>query len=172
MTPLVCAMEMVEYLKNVFKEHIQEEGAKSKDILIKDGFLPRVTTEDEKRRMTPAIIVTPVLITTPKPTLDEDSTVKLEINVLTYSKDKMEGHRELFHILEKIRMAIFKKPILAKKFSLSSEHDVKATIPYDQPYPQWWALIEVYYTIGRVIEEGLFKEKGDFEWKYNSKLNI
>lgn len=85
MTPLVCAMEMVEYLKNVFKEHIQEEGAKSKDILIKDGFLPRVTTEDEKRRMTPAIIVTPVLITTPKPTLDEDSTVKLEINVLTYS---------------------------------------------------------------------------------------
>ena len=50
MTPLVCAMEMVEYLKNVFKEHIQEEGAKSKDILIKDGFLPRVTTEDEKRR--------------------------------------------------------------------------------------------------------------------------
>lgn len=117
--------------KNVFNEHIQEEGAKSKDILIKDGFLPRVTTEDEKRRMTPAIIVTPVLITTPKPTLDEDSTVKLEINVITYSKDKMEGHRELFHILEKIRMAIFKNQTLGKKFRLSSEHDVKATIPYD-----------------------------------------
>ena len=33
-----------------FKEHIQEEGAKSKDILIKDGFLPRVTTEDEKKK--------------------------------------------------------------------------------------------------------------------------
>ena len=129
MTPLVCAMEMVEYLKNVFKEHIQEEGAKSKDILIKDGFLPRVTTEEEKKKTAPAIIVTPVLITTPKPTLDEDSTVKLEINVITYSKDKMEGHRELFHILEKIRMAILKKQILANKFSLSSNHDIKETIP-------------------------------------------
>ena len=158
MTPLVCAMEMVEYLKNVFENHIQEKGAKSKDILIKDGFLPRVTTEDEKKGMTPAIIVTPVLITTPKPTDDLDSTVKLEINVITYSKDKMEGHRELFHILEKIRMAILKKQILANKFSLSSNHDVKETIPYDQPFPQWWALIEVYYTIGRVLEEKLFKD--------------
>lgn len=53
MTPLICAMAMVEYLKNVFKEHIQEEGAKSKDILIKDGFLPRVTTEEEKRKQHP-----------------------------------------------------------------------------------------------------------------------
>lgn len=38
MTPLICAMDMVEYLKSVFKEHIQEEGAKSKDILIKMDF--------------------------------------------------------------------------------------------------------------------------------------
>ena len=69
-------------------------------------------------------------------------------------------------------MAIFKNQTLGKKFRLSSEHDVKATIPYDQPYPQWWALIEVYYTIGRVLEENLFKDKGDFKWTYNPKMKI
>lgn len=149
MTPLDCAMSLSEELQKAFDDYVFEDGIKNSKINIKDGFLQKAITLKEKEAQCPAILIHPIEITDDD--YDADSKVKLEISVITFSRDKEYGHRDLYHILQKIRSVIYKKQLLAMKYRLIGK--TTTLIPPEQPYPQWWGVIEVTYTIARILEE-------------------
>lgn len=149
MTPLDCSMCLADYLKRVLDDYVFEDGVVNKEINIKDGFVLKAMTLEEKQKQCPAIIIRPTEIIDDD--YDADSIVKIDINVITFSKDKEYGHRDLYHILQVIRSALYRQQLLARKYRLTGK--TNTLIPADQPYPQWWGVIEVSYTIARFLNE-------------------
>lgn len=146
MTPIEATRALAKFLQQQFAEMdfmpTDEKTANNK-ITVRDGFLPRRNTAREKQTQDPCVLIRPIEI------IDDEngSTVKMQILIVTYNSDMNDGHLELYHILECIRRFIEQTPILERRFMLNMP--LKTLIPEEQPWPEWWAYMEVTYTIGR-----------------------
>lgn len=147
MTPYGCAEAVAEFLKKVFEKYAAtDDKIKDAGMNIYAGFLPKTASSEEKRRRDPCITIRPVRI---EDTLDY-SDVTLQVLVMTYCDGKLDGHRELYHILQIIRQAVETEDIIDGTFQLNYDgHNQVTNIPEEQPYPEWWGYMELHYAIRR-----------------------
>lgn len=145
MTPINCARNVAEFLREQFQGYTApDEKIAANGITIRDGFLPKQTTVEAKRRQSPYIVIRPVRIDDDD---KEGSTADLQILVTTYNDNKEDGHLALYHILEFIRQSLLTHRLIKKKNIL--QMPIKTMIPEEQPFPQWWGYMEVTYSIGQ-----------------------
>ena len=67
--------------------------------------------------------------------------------MITYSADMEKGHLDLYHMAEIVRQAVEQQTIIGEMYML--QLPVKTLIPEEQPWPEWWAYMELTYTLGR-----------------------
>lgn len=77
----------------------------------------------------------------------------VQIDISTTFKDGQEGIQNVLTLLEHVRLALLRKPVIGKRFRLDGE--LKWFIPAgdDQPYPYWVTVIKADYSIPRPMEE-------------------
>jgi hypothetical protein len=146
MTPIGCARALADFLQKHFDaigyRPIDEKIAGNK-ITIRDGFLPKATTNEEKKKQDPHIVIRPVEVMDTQ----EGSTITLQLLMMTYSADMEKGHLDLYHMAEIVRQAVEQQTIIGEMYML--QLPVKTLIPEEQPWPEWWAYMELTYTLGR-----------------------
>ncbi len=146
MTPIGCARALADFLQKHFDatgyRPIDEKIAGNK-ITVRDGFLPKATTNEEKKKQDPHIVIRPVEVTDTQ----EGSTITLQLLMMTYSADMEKGHLDLYHMAEIVRQAVEQQTIIGEMYML--QLPVKTLIPEEQPWPEWWAYMELTYTLGR-----------------------
>lgn len=146
MTPIGCARALADFLQKHFDatgyRPIDEKIAGNK-ITVRDGFLPKATTNEEKKKQDPHIVIRPVEVTDTQ----EGSTITLQLLMMTYSADMEKGHLDLYHMAEIVRQAVEQQTIIGEMYML--QLPVKTMIPEEQPWPEWWAYMELTYTLGR-----------------------
>ena len=146
MTPIGWARALAGFLQKHFEDikyrPIDEKIATNR-LIVRDGFLPKVTSNEEKKKQDPYIVIRPVEITD----TDEGSVMKLQLLMMTYSADMEKGHLDLYHMAEIVRQAVEQQTIIGEMYML--QLPVKTLIPEEQPWPEWWAYMELTYTLGR-----------------------
>lgn len=146
MTPIGCARALADFLQKHFDatgyRPIDEKIAGNK-ITVRDGFLPKATTNEEKKKQDPHIVIRPVEVMDTQ----EGSTITLQLLMMTYSADMEKGHLDLYHMAEIVRQAVEQQTIIGEMYML--QLPVKTLIPEEQPWPEWWAYMELTYTLGR-----------------------
>ena len=146
MTPIGCARALADFLQKHFDaigyRPIDEKIAGNK-ITVRDGFLPKAMTNEEKKKQDPHIVIRPVEVTDTQ----EGSTITLQLLMITYSADMEKGHLDLYHMAEIVRQAVEQQTIIGEMYML--QLPVKTLIPEEQPWPEWWAYMELTYTLGR-----------------------
>lgn len=147
MTPLDAAQEIASYIK----QHINERLSEKHDIELTDyniyaGFLPYARTSAEVRAMCPAIVVRPDTVQDS----NDETTVKISVYVTTYDDDMSLGHEYLYHLLERVRYLLLSREPINNRYIVQ---DMKTTIPDEQPFPQWLALIEFTTYIPAIYNE-------------------
>lgn len=146
MTPIGCAKALANFLQEHFDRigyrPLDEKIARNK-ITICDGFLAKAVSAEEKRERDPYIVIRPVEVTDS----NEGSVIRLQLLMMTYSSDQKMGHLDLYHLAEIVRQAVEQNPIIGEMYLLRMP--VKTLIPEDQPWPEWWAYMELNYTLGR-----------------------
>ena len=146
MTPIGCAKALANFLQGHFGRigyrPLDEKIARNK-ITICDGFLAKAVSAEEKRERDPYIVIRPVEVTDS----NEGSVIRLQLLMMTYSSDQKMGHLDLYHLAEIVRQAVEQNPIIGEMYLL--QMPVRTLIPEDQPWPEWWAYMELTYTLGR-----------------------
>ncbi len=84
---------------------------------------------------------------------DGHSTVEVEVGFSIYDKDRVDGWRTVYNLVEHVRQAMLKKRILGGRNALILP--LKGELIFVQPFPQWQARITATYTIAHIEEEGL-----------------
>lgn len=145
MTPLQCAEEVAAFLRQQIKADEEtvrtlftstNEISESETVHVITGFLPRVTTNEKKKELCPAIVVRPENVTD----TDGGSQVKLLISITTYDEDKEKGYISLYNLLEWVRFKLLANSPVGERWDLSGS--LETVIPDEQPFPQWWGYLE------------------------------
>ncbi|WP_196590592.1 hypothetical protein [Pectinatus frisingensis] len=157
MTPIICAQALADVLKDKFST-FKPADAKIADnkITIRSGYLPLASTNEEKAKQSPYIMVRPIAVKDNIETADDESVLDMQILVSTFNTDKENGHLELFHMLEMIRQAILTHGVIGKRFTL--KYPVDTIIPEVQPFPTWFAYFTLSYRIPTPEEELIYSE--------------
>ena len=147
MTPWECAESLADFFKEKLKEYdeklyVHDEAGQreeSKEYNIYAGYLPYVTSRDDKKKLCPAIAVRPLEVND----TGSRSTVLIGIYVTTYDdKDMKTGCKELYHMLEFLRMQLLSNNPVRNKWEIVPD-TMSASIPDEQPFPQWWGRIDM-----------------------------
>ena len=152
MTPIVCAKEVAALIKEKFVGYkADDDKVAGNGITIKDGYLPMATTNEEKAKQCPYIIVRPATIIDDPDDQDQESKVDFQIIISTYNSDKNDGHLELYDLIETVRQTLLTNTIVGECFELQTP--IKTHIIEAQPYPVWVAYIELSYLVPTPSEE-------------------
>lgn len=143
MTPLQCANEIADFLRKEIaqdQEGVQtifvDKPPETEEIRVFVGFLPRVSTNTEKKKLCPGIVVRPESVSD----TDDGSSVKLLFSVTTYDEDKESGYISLYNLLEWIRFKLLSNSPIGERWDLRSS--LETAVPDEQPFPQWWGYLE------------------------------
>ena len=143
MTPLQCAKEIADFLRKEIaqdQEGVQaifvDKPPETEEIRVFVGFLPRASTNAEKKKLCPAIVVRPESVSD----TDDGSSVKLLFSVTTYDEDKESGYISLYNLLEWIRFKLLSNSPIGERWDLRSS--LETAVPDEQPFPQWWGYLE------------------------------
>lgn len=157
MTPILCTRAVAALIKTKFTDFkatdIKVEG---NGITIRDGYLPAAKTNDEKQKQCPYIIVRPIEISDDPDDYDQESKVDFQILFATYNEDTENGHLELFDMLEVTRQLLLKNTIVDSCYKLQTP--IKTHIPEVQPYPMWFAYMDLSYLVPTPSEELITNE--------------
>lgn len=148
MTPLDCARGFAAFLKKRMQaddETLRDVDAYTYDdrkgtVRVFAGFLPLAMSQEQAQKLCPAIVVRPASVADSR----DASLATILLYVTTYDEDMQHGHEELYHLLEWTRQQLLKyNPVAGRYFiDLSGDGGLKTEIPDEQPYPQWWGVIE------------------------------
>ena len=58
-----------------------------------------------------------------------------------------KGHLDLYHMAEIVRQSVEQQTVIDGMYML--QLPVKTLIPEEQPWPEWWAYMELSYTLSR-----------------------
>lgn len=86
--------------------------------------------------MCPAVVLRPELIEDGK----EDTRVTIIAYVTVYDEDMKYGSDRLYHLLEFMRFILLSENPVENKWQIAD--GMKTTIPDEQPYPQWFGMLE------------------------------
>lgn len=149
MTPIGLMDKLADFLREVLKDYTTEQTSGKLPINVYPGWPPVRDNPKEKN----SHVYVLVLETEDKDDSNELSTAKVEIGFSIYDADKIDGWRSIFNIMEHVRQALLKHRFIGMKHRLV--HPIKGMIADEPPYPQWLGKLEVYYTIGQPVEEGI-----------------
>ena len=136
-------------MKLRFLKHAEpgvEPGEEQAEINVYTGFLPYASTDAEKKKLCPAIVIRPELVEDRQ----DYSLAHLLINVTTYDRDKQQGYLSLYSLLEWVRLKFLTDTPIDNKWLLQ-DGSLTMGVPPDQPYPQWWGYIEAAIHIPRPL---------------------
>lgn len=147
MTPIELVDTLIDFLKEVVKEYdlTTKINGVSKAPEIHSGYLPPKSKGDDTSDF-PYIIV--------RYLSEDDSeadTVNLRVVIGTHSEDEQNGWRDTLNIATRIKIALKKKRIFGP-FSLTDK--VAIELFEDQPFPYWFAIMDLSFNIPQV----------QFEW--------
>ena len=141
MTPLDCARTITKFLQKACQDYdevttISSGEAVKEPVQVYTGFLPKCNSAAAMRKQCPALVVRPVNV------VDEadESTVGINIWITVYDDDKKYGGDTLYHLMEFIRMRLLSENPIGNAFITPG---MKATVPDEQPFPQWLAVVEL-----------------------------
>ncbi len=149
MTPMGCAMGIADYLTEYFAEHeefsdLNQPGQESrivkwdKPVAVYAGYLPLAASRQEQEELCPAVVVRPAEVSDK----ENESLVTIAVSVTTLDTDKKQGCLSLYHLLEVVRYALHTEQTIAGKY-LIKDGTMRTVIPDQQPFPQWWGVIEL-----------------------------
>ena len=133
MTPLMCCMEIADFLRSSLS--LGEYGQ------VYAGFLPKINTSkpEEAKKRCPAIAVRATDIDDSK----ENTLVHVVIYSTTYDDDIKFGSESLYHLLEKIKFELLTNNPINDRYLIDIQDNIFHTsIPDEQPFPIWWGTIE------------------------------
>lgn len=145
MTPLEVAGGISDFIKEKLAEYSDKNEIETRDgtdiasepYHVYVGFLPYVQTQEERKKLCPAIVVRPLEVNDEK----DASKVILGIYVTTYDENMTVGCYGLYHILEFLRFHLLAQNPVANRFMLEPG-SLTTSIPDEQPYPQWWGRLD------------------------------
>lgn len=138
MTPLDIAKGLAEFLNETLLPELTDyNDPHYEDIKCYAGFLPRTNTNETRKKLCPAIVITPSTINDRL----NSASVGITVNVTTYDEDMIHGHESLYHLVERIRYVLLSNNPISMLYNIV-DCEVTTTIPDEQPYPQWWAYME------------------------------
>lgn len=149
MTPIGLMDKLADFLREVLKDYTTEQTSGKLPVNVYPGWPPVRDNSKEKN----SHVYVLVLETEDKDDPNELSTAKVEIGFSIYDADKTDGWRSIFNIMEHVRQALLKHRFIGMKHRLV--YPIKGTLADEPPYPQWLGKLEVYYTIGQPVEEGI-----------------
>lgn len=138
--------QLMASIQEEFKVLFQAEKFKAKNkelqpIKIKQGwYVKKMKSEDF-----PYILISP---DTEMSDYDAD-TIKLLFIIGTYSEEE-DGWLETLHIAEKIKLYLKERNTIADRYEIvknDPNKKIKTEFPDQQPYPQWFCFIEVYFNV-------------------------
>lgn len=143
MNPVELVDKLVDFSKKVVKDYDlpTKNGESSKSPNIYPGYLPDKKKGDEQSEF-PYVIIR-FLSEQDK----EDDKVNIRFIIATYSEDEVNGWRDPVNIATRIKIALKKQQIFGP-FSLNGE--IKIDLFEDQPFPQWFATMDVTFVIPQV----------------------
>ena len=150
MTPIELVDALVEFLKEVVKEYdlsTKVDGI-SKAPDVHAGYLPPKSKDDSATEF-PYIIVRYLS----EDDVDAD-TVNVGLIIGTHSEDEQNGWRDPLNIATRIKIAL-KKVRYIDSYSLSGP--IKIELFEEQPFPYWFAIMDLNFNIPQV----------QFEWSDN-----
>ena len=146
MTPLLLQDAICDFLKGVVGSYLLETNKQSqKAPQVVPSYLPLKGTAEVEDF--PFVVVR---LSSEEDT-QERAKVMVKIIVGVYAEDIVQGSGDLMNLLERIRQALFKTRVIAKKFRI--EYPFNWEVPDEQPYPEWVAVITTNWTVPRPIEE-------------------
>lgn len=142
-TPLDVARGLAKFIAGKMQEHdehvtvIRDDGTKGiREFRVYAGFLPRARTNEQARKLCPAVVVRPEMVTDER----EQSKVSIVIYVTVYDDDLVHGADSLFQVLEFVRAQLLMLQPIRNRYWIAG--GIKTTILDDMPYPQWIGLME------------------------------
>lgn len=143
MTPLELVDELIKFLRKTVKDYNLEtklDGIrKAPDVY--SGYLPSKTRDDD-------VTIFPYIIVRFLSEEDSDEdTVNIRLIIGTYSEDDQDGWRDVVNIATRIKIALKKVQVIGS-YSLGDK--IKIELFEEQPFPQWFATMDLSFTIPQV----------------------
>ena len=139
-TPMQCAKEIADFLKEKFREYDEKEPDTGATYNVYAGFLPRENDAKKMQALCPAVVIRPLLVEDAA----DGTLAKMVIYAITYDDDKRFGSESLYHILQFMRYHLLTSNPIRKRFEIKiGDGELMETyIPDEQPYPFWQGRID------------------------------
>ena len=139
-TPMQCAKEIADFLKEKFREYSEKEPDTGATYNVYAGFLPRENDAKKMQALCPAVVIRPLLVEDAA----EGTLAKMVIYAVTYDDDKRFGSESLYHILQVIRFHLLTCNPIRKRFEikLADGETMETFIPDEHPYPFWYGRMD------------------------------
>ena len=147
MTPIEAMNNVADYIREIIEEYSTKQKRGELPISVYAGYPPVPQTAQEKESFVYCYA------TKVNDTEDNFSKVDIEIGFSIYDDDPSEGCMSLYNVMEHVRQALLRKRTLNGRSHLL--FPVKSEIVDPQPFPQWQGRMDVSYTIGQPLEEGV-----------------
>lgn len=146
--------DMKTALEELFKDYEYETKSGSrKSPDIRTGWYVKKKKEEDF----PYILVSPAN----QNDLEENSKVKLYLVIGVYSEEE-SGWQDVGLIMNKIRLYLRSRNVFAKRYGI--DKNLKMSYPDDQPYPQWFGVMEVNFDVYNIADTSIdFDNFDDFE---------
>lgn len=146
MTSLDLLSSLKEFIEKTVKDYSLETKAKQlREPKVHEGYLPPKDSGNADESEFPFVIIR---LLEDESSLEEGK-VKIKLLTGTYSYDS-DGWKDAVNIMNRIKLKLFEKRILDKKFRI--EYPFKIVLPEEQPYPQWMCEAVSTWIIPRPVE--------------------
>lgn len=145
MTPIQFVDCLIEFLREVVKEYNLETkiNGVTKAPEVYPWDLPHKDSRSDISSIFPFIIVRLLA----EEDNDEEDKVNIRLIIGTYSDDEQDGWRDVLNVATRIKIALKKVQIIG---SGSLEDKIKIELIEDQPFPQWFATMDLSFLLPQV----------------------
>lgn len=143
MTSVDLLKALVVFLQDKLKDYRYEDSSgRVKPIYVKDGFLK--VRENAEEEFFPYVLVR---LSKGTATLEE-STVKVQFLIGVMEYDANDGYIGCLNIMEHVKQSLQEVVFIADRFAV--EMPIEWDVPREQPYPEWYAVVEATFTVGNL----------------------
>lgn len=149
---MINIVSLVDELKDFVEEVVKNYSLELKD---GTGKAPQVLTgylppKDPGRKEDPDFPFVIVRLGNGQDT-QNGATATVNLIIGTYSKDSTQGWKDVASIIERIRLELFRKGVIGKRYRV--EYPMKFDMPEEQPYPYWIGIMTTTWAIAHPVEE-------------------
>lgn len=147
MTIVVVVEKLAELIREAVREYDTEQKAGRVPITVYAGFPHVPDTSEEK-----ASFIYCKVASFKDEINGSFGTAEVDIGFSICDRDKKDGWRQLYNLMEHVRQCLLKNPYIGGGTN-HLELPLKGEIYDEQPYPQWQGMIHATYTIDQPEQE-------------------